>query len=491
MKSKIRILGATTALLFATALASCGGNEEVVTIWGPEEHETVYLEAMAKFKEDHPDFKATIKFAALGDAGANGNISKDVETAAEIYTFPNDQLIDLRSMGALGKLPSASVEKIKKEHYLPAVESGKFGDDYYAYPLTADNGFVFIFNRAAFKDTSVWDATKDNNRGGLKAGYTFRDLYKALDEKGAEDPKWKNSICIWPSGTAWYQCGIYFATGGDYNVTFDDAGTQIKSECNFAWEYKKDSSGNPTDEIDYTKGIEAVRCMVNSITDETGKISDHFVFADDNTYNSIANNNSLPAEFTKEGGKPLAGIVCWNNGNLLTNWGDDYDCEVLPTLVSDTVQYGGTGNRYTWRSFSGFKLMGVNPFSAFARKSEQNLLLLHEIAQYLTGYDASIARFDASSAGPSNLQAREADEIKTNRFMVKLTEQLNLTDNQGNNIGYRTQDCVPQNFWTPIATLGNGVYNYIANGQNPSSFKNVTALELQLYNMQKSITTTI
>jgi len=479
MKNSLKLsslaLVAVSAML-GMQMTSCG-ETDVVNIWGPSEHEQVYLDAAAKYKEAHPEFKAEVKFANLGDAGANGNISKDIETAGEIYTFPNDQLIDLKSMGALCKLPAAKAQSIKENHVAAAVSSAKVGDDYYAYPVTADNGFVFIYNKDAFKDTKVWNSQKN----GLKDGYTFRELFAALDERGAQagHEKWANGTCIWPCGTAWYQCGMYFAVGSDYDVKFDESGKQLESTCNFAYDLLDDGSKN------YERGFEAIRCMVNSYTNEDGTVNKHFVYTDDGTYNAYANNNSA-ADCTE----PLAGIVCWNNGNLLTNWGDDYACEVLPTLVAQCAQYGGSGKKYTWRSFSGFKLMGVNPYSVYARKSEECLLQLHDFAEYLTGYEASIARFEVSNSGPSNIDAKNDAKVQTSPFLTALNKQYDIKDQFGNP-GYRVQDCVPQNFWTPIANLGNGVFNYVNAGDNASQYKNTTALQKELYNLQKSICQTV
>ena len=106
-------------------------------------------------------------------------MSIDPTKGAAIYTFANDQMANLANLNALSPLSGADLEWAKANNIEAAVEATKLGDKYMAYPLQADNGYYMYYNRSAFEGTSVWDAEK----GDLKEGYTFRDLFNALDEK--------------------------------------------------------------------------------------------------------------------------------------------------------------------------------------------------------------------------------------------------------------------------------------------------------------------
>jgi len=463
----------------ATALCSCGsGGFDGILIWGPEEHSGVYTAAIEAYKKDHPDFKTEVRFAALGDAGANGNVEKDVESAGSIITFPNDQLISLKRMGALSKLTEDSANWIKQNNVVASCEAGKIGEGYYAYPISADNGFVLLFNKDAFKDTAVWDAEKQT----FKEGYTFRDLYAALDERGAQPghEKWANGKVIWPEGSAWYESGAFFATGGDYSVEYDEKGVQLKATCNFGYNTLPDGTK------DFSHGLDTVRAIMNTMTNEDGTINKHFAYTDDTdpAYNDYVSdhvgNGSKAAE------EPLAGVVSWNNSVPRDAWGEDYDCAILPTLVAESKLLGGEGTRYTWRSFSGFKLIGVNPFSAFARKNADNIVILHELARYLSGKDVSLMRYAASKLGPSNLEAQKDPEVQTDKFLNALNKQYSLVDDKGNPIGFRVQDSTPANFWTPIANFGKGIYQACAEGKT-GAFNNIKNTERQLAQLQYDI----
>ena len=472
-------LGLTCVLAsgFAAGLSSCGSFEGIL-IWGPSEHEEVYTQAIELYKQQNPDFKTEVRFAAQGDAGANSNVEKDVESAGSIITFPNDQLISLKRMGALSKLTNDEVAWAKENNVEASVEAAKIGDGYYAYPISADNGFVLLFNRDAFKDTAVWDASKDT----LKEGYTFRELYAALDERGTQSghEKWANGKVIWPVGSAWYESGVFFATGGDYSVEYDEKGVQLSATCDFGYKTNEDGS------LDYTNGLDAVRCMMNTMTNQDGTLSSHFAYTDDSdpAYNDYVSDHIGNGSKAEE--EPLAGVISWNNSAPREAWGDDYDCAVLPKLVASCTKLGGDGTEYTWRSFSGFKLIGVNPFCAYARKYDDGIQTLHNLAQFLSDTAVSLLRYQSTQLGPSNLAAQNDSEVKADKFLTALNKQYNLTDAEGNTIGFRVQDSTPANFWSPIASFGKGVYETIAEGKT-GSFDSVTNAQRQLKQLQYDI----
>ena len=65
---------------------------------------------------------------------------------------------------------------------------------------------------------------------------------------------------------------------------------------------------------------------------------------------------------------------------------------------------------------------------------------------------------------------------------------MEIVDKFGN-LGCRTQDCVPQNLWTPIATYGTGVFEYVNSDKNAASYNNENGLQRTLKNLQYNIST--
>ena len=92
-----------------------GGSDEAkdvtLTVWGPQEdqaplgeYEEGILKAMCEaFDEAHPEWNITFEYGVCGEGDARDQVTKDVEEAADVYMFANDQIPKLVEAGALGK----------------------------------------------------------------------------------------------------------------------------------------------------------------------------------------------------------------------------------------------------------------------------------------------------------------------------------------------------------------------------------------------------
>ena len=525
-----------------SVLAACGNNK-VILIWGPDEHQDVYMKYLNQFAEEHKDELGgyTFQYAGSGDAGAYDAMATDPRSGAGVYTFANDQMANLRNLGALGVINNGTALgdnlKWSEEHNIAAaIEATKLSDGRsYAYPLQADNGYYMYYNKSAFIGTSIWDPNKDNvdgTKGDLKDGYTFRDMYKALKEKTGttsytaevkildhieeggkrvykdETEKktvnvtWSNGVVTWPMGDSWYGSGIFFAVGGDYNVAYDKNGKQSHADAWFGYTLPEGKTGYRNG--DYQIGYNAVQCFTNSITEVDGTLSKNYLYSDGNA-SPLNDYITYYTDFNDEqhwGKTPLAAAVCgtWKAKELQLAWGDNYAATVLPVLENDE------GQHFTMKNFAGYKHLGVNPQCSFvtsASDSEQmgRLKLLHELAQYLCGPEISVERYKATGAGPANLTALENKDVAADAALLALNAQYDRVcvypagykgyeyefeakenedgtisytrkliekkggDPVGNGLGYRTQDSVPANYWTPIQNFGNALYNEIKNNK--------------------------
>lgn len=130
------------------------------------------------------------------------------------------------------------------------------------------------------------------------------------------------------------------------------------------------------------------------------------------------------------------GTICaavngtWRAETASDAWGDNYAAAKLPTF---TV----AGEQKQMSSYSGYKLIGVNPHSKFVGWS----MLL---AEYITCKDSQAARFEARKLGPSNIEAASSAEVQANPAIAALAAQA----------GFATLQRVGNNFWTPAETLG-------------------------------------
>jgi arabinogalactan oligomer/maltooligosaccharide transport system substrate-binding protein len=476
-KKNVFAMVSLLALVAAGAsLSSCGSKSETFMIWGPEEHRDLYTQLGEEFKKANPDFPGTFAYAANGDAGAYSNMSIDPEAGASVYTFANDMLNNLNRLGALAPLLGDNLTWAQGKNNAASVEAGKIGGKYYGYPVQADNGYYMYFRKDVFKDTDVWDSTTQS----LKAGYTFRDLYKAIDAKAATDTSLKDAKVTWAIGDAWYVSGAFFAVGGNYNVTYDDKGTQTAAKCWFSYDADVDAAGTTC-----INGLNASYGMLNTITDaptsgrKGTKLNSHFMFSDGDKQPLNDNISKYASkDETKNNRTPLVAAVCgtWKAKEIKTFWGDDYAATFLPKLEC----YDGD---YQWKNFCGFKLMGVNPLSTFAAKDDVHLAWAHKVAQFMSDKESQLLRYNSTGAGPSNLEALQDDAVKSDVALKALNAQYDyvcnypnttqVVDKAGasqagkaidNGLGFRIQDSVPANYWTPLASFGNNLYNEVKTG---------------------------
>ena len=327
-------------------------------------------------------------------------------------------------------------------------------------------------------------------------------IYKDETEKKTVTVTWSNGVVTWPMGDSWYGSGVFFAVGGDYNVAYDAKGKQTHADAWFAYTLPEGVTGYRNG--DYQIGKNAVQCFINSITETDGKLSTNYLYSDGNSA-PLNDYITYYTDFNDEqhwGATPLAACVCgtWKAKELQLAWGEDYAATVLPTLENDA------GQRFTMKNFAGYKNMGVNPQCGFVTSAPESekmgrLKLLHKLAQYLCGTQISIERYQSTGAGPANLEALRDPKIAADAALLALNAQYNrvcvyptgydgyeyafdATENSdgtisytrklvhkvggdpvGNGKGFRTQDSVPANYWTPIQNFGNVLFNEVKAGK--------------------------
>ena len=185
---------------------------------------------------------------------------------------------------------------------------------------------------------------------------------------------------------SWYTVAFFFATGCISEWQMDEAGQKFVSvEDNFNSDLGKIAAEG-------MKKLVTSKCYVNS---------------------------SATTDFTAA--IPSAVVVSgtWNYENAKGLLGDNLGIAELPSF-----EVGGKS--YHLGSFNGCKLMGVKPQSDAKRAAA-----LNQLAQYLTGEQCQMERFEAKGWGPSNLAAQANDAVKAAPHLTALMAQNNHSRPQG------------------------------------------------------------
>ena len=197
--------------------------------------------------------------------------------------------------------------------------------------------------------------------------------------------------------TAYWGAAAMFTYGADYNMSFDADGNITNVEADF----------------DGEKGIKAAKAIY--------KIVKHEAWQD--AMEAPNATNGLIA--------CIAGT--WDVAAYKEALGDNYACAVMPTVTID-------GDTKNLGAFLGGKLFGVNP----QRADADRLVAAHELAKFLSGKTAQLARFDNAGTAPCHVEAAAEERVQNDQNVAVLAAHGSYA---------HAQTAVPGNFWSAPATL--------------------------------------
>jgi len=180
-------------------LVACGGTPSgpvKLKIWGPNQEQN-FLQAKAQeFLTANPDLNVEFEFAAVGEPELKSVLTLDIAGGADVFAFPDDQLQDLVTAGALSPVQQYRADVLARNIEW-SVDLAKIGDTLYAYPNTADNGVFMYYDKR----------------------YISAEEMTSLESILAKAEELNSSIVIDPMGG--WAMSMWFATTG--NISWDAA----------------------------------------------------------------------------------------------------------------------------------------------------------------------------------------------------------------------------------------------------------------------------
>lgn len=281
----------------------------------------------------------------------------------------------LNALAASGILHPIDDSSVKSDNLDAAVDAASIDGKLYAYPMTADNGYFLYYNKKYFKDSDL---------------KTLDGILKAASSKGK-----KVTMDI---GAGWYLYSFFGNTG--LKLTLADDG--LTNKCN--WNSTKNK----------IKGIDVAN-DISSIIKNPG-----FEAGGDDVLKAGAADGSVVAG--------VSGV--WLSSDLQKAWGDNLAACKLPTYTVD-------GKQVQMASYAGYKMVGVNSFSAKADWA-------NKFAAYMTNEKSQTLRFEKRGQGPSNKKAAETDEVKASPGIQALLAQSE----------YASLQRVGQKYWDATTAFG-------------------------------------
>ena len=280
MKKILSLVLAVALVLTLSCAALAEGYSGDLKVWVADAAVDFTNQQVEAFKAANPDFAdMTVTVEAVGEGDAAGKVITDVDTAADIFGFAQDQLARIVAAGAIEIVEPTNGEAVKAENDAGAVAAVTMGDELYAYPLTSDNGYFLYYDKSVVTDPSTLEGILADCEA---AGKSF---YMEIN-------------------SGWYQTAFFFGAG--CTLTYDSDNEGNLTACN----------------VDYASenGLKALKSMI--------KLASSPAFVNGSSISNATN---------------VAAIVdgTWDSEAAKELFGDNYAAAKLPTV--DGYQMSGFG----------------------------------------------------------------------------------------------------------------------------------------------------
>lgn len=254
-----------------------------IKVWVPELSVETTQTLVDSFFAEHTEMNGyTVTIEPMGEGEAAGNMITDIEAGADVFAFAQDQLARLVAAGAVTTINGDYATFVSTSNDEGAVNASKVGEEYYAFPITSDNGYFLMYDKSVISDPSTLE--------GIIA-----------------DCEAANKNFYFDTGS-WYQPAFFFGAG--CTLTFDT-----------------DTEGNFTGiNIDYASenGVRALKAITQMVSSK--------IYQDGSDVGKAVNWAAI-----------VTGT--WNSTAAKEVLGENYACAKLPTATVDgvTFQLGGFG----------------------------------------------------------------------------------------------------------------------------------------------------
>lgn len=277
-------------------------------VWAPDAAVNLVKQQIEDFKKAYSEKKFDITVVAQGESDAATQMLNDASAAADVFSFPSDQLNKLVDAGVIAPVAKGFTDYVSSSNSEDTVKAGTSKDTLYAYPETNDNGYYMVYD-----NTVVTEEDAKTLEGTLaackKAGKKF----------------------IFDAGDGFYACTFAFTAGAKIDGLEDDGITQKFVE------YDEDAA------------VKTLQAFAKLIKEYKG------------TFTSL-NVKNVASGF--KNGTCGAGVDgSWDTKVNKDSLGDKFGAAKLPTINVD-------GEDKQLISMFGYKYIGVNGSSKFPNSAQ-------------------------------------------------------------------------------------------------------------------------
>ena len=156
-------------ILAVGSLAGCGKKEEQTSgaktesgyaknaklkVWGSQEDQEMYKKMIEEFQKENPEAADwEIELAVVMGADAKTELLKDASTAADVFDFASDQVMELQAANALYRI-TKNKDEIIANNLDTAIQSASVDGELYGYPV-ASTTFLMFYDKRMYTEEEV------------------------------------------------------------------------------------------------------------------------------------------------------------------------------------------------------------------------------------------------------------------------------------------------------------------------------------------------
>ncbi len=123
-------------------------------VWGSQTDQDLLKELCEEFASEHPENTWEFEYGVVGEADAQARYLEDPAAAADVFSYPDDQIITLVQADALYEV-TRNADAIKSANAPGTIDAASYNGVLYGYPMTADNGYYLYYDKSVLTEDDV------------------------------------------------------------------------------------------------------------------------------------------------------------------------------------------------------------------------------------------------------------------------------------------------------------------------------------------------
>ena len=190
-------------ILCCTAFAAFA-DDITLKVWDGQDDQELLKELCEAYAAAHPENNYTFQYGVVGTADASARYLEDPAAAADVFVYPDDQLIRLAMADALYEV-TRNHDEIVAANSQGSVNAATYKGTLLGYPMTADNGYFLFYDKSVLTEEDV---------------KTLDGILAAAEKAGKQ--------FNFDVANGWYLASFFLGNG--CTITLDEDGKQV---CDF------------------------------------------------------------------------------------------------------------------------------------------------------------------------------------------------------------------------------------------------------------------